>query len=311
MEEAATPGGAPTIAYAIGDDILSQATATSVSHLLHDGHSSTRLLTDSTGAVSSRYDFDAYGSEVGFKADEVSAPATNILYAGEQFDRDLQCYYLRARYYNQAVGSFTSFDSFDGSNFDPQSLHKYAFAHSDPVNRIDPSGHFSTLEVSVAASITQMVLVMQINSGIKFLQDIQTPDAFALQAILTVADAINTVIAIYQLIKVAIAIAIKIGQGISTLIKWLFAKPAISGSPIGIAAKVYINKYTQITSGPVFDQVRKLASKLGFTGKVVVLKGEEVGTGAVATADNDIVIWEKSVNERFLYRIAWNWLYDS
>ena len=63
-----------------------------------------------------------------------------MLYSGEQFDTGLQQYYLRARYYNQNNGRFNQLDPFAGDNFDPQSLHKYAYVHADPVNRADPSG---------------------------------------------------------------------------------------------------------------------------------------------------------------------------
>jgi RHS repeat-associated protein len=78
-----------------------------------------------------------------------------LLYTGEQFDTGLQQYYLRARYYNQNNGRFNQIDPFAGSSFDPQSLHKYTYAHNDPVNGVDPSGRMTLPElVSVLAIIT-------------------------------------------------------------------------------------------------------------------------------------------------------------
>jgi hypothetical protein len=38
---------------------------------------------------------------------------------------------------------FSRFDPFEGVATDPQSLHKYTYAHSDPVNHVDPSGLFT------------------------------------------------------------------------------------------------------------------------------------------------------------------------
>ena len=61
--------------------------------------------------------------------------------------------YLRARYYDQNTGRFNRLDPFEGNNEDPQSLHKYAYAHCDPVNGIDPSGEMSLGEFNVSASI--------------------------------------------------------------------------------------------------------------------------------------------------------------
>ena len=51
-------------------------------------------------------------------------------------------YYLRARYYDPLNGRFNQTDPFAGSPQDPQSLHKYLYAHANPVNGIDPSGNY-------------------------------------------------------------------------------------------------------------------------------------------------------------------------
>lgn len=50
--------------------------------------------------------------------------------------------YLRPRYYSPSTGQFNKVDPFAGNFEDPQSLHKYTYAHDDPVNNIDPSGNF-------------------------------------------------------------------------------------------------------------------------------------------------------------------------
>jgi RHS repeat-associated protein len=60
--------------------------------------------------------------------------------SGEQYDADLGLYYLRARYYNPATGRFMSRDPEEGKPWDPATLHKYLYASSDPVNRVDPRG---------------------------------------------------------------------------------------------------------------------------------------------------------------------------
>ena len=43
-------------------------------------------------------------------------------------------------YLNPSSGRFWTMDSFEGNQSDPLSLHKYLYAHADPVNGIDPSG---------------------------------------------------------------------------------------------------------------------------------------------------------------------------
>ncbi len=65
-----------------------------------------------------------------------------MLYAGEQYDASASMYYNRARYYNPANGTFNRVDPYSGNTRDPQSLHKYAYCHNNPINGIDPSGMF-------------------------------------------------------------------------------------------------------------------------------------------------------------------------
>ena len=79
-------------------------------------------------------------------------PRTSILYSGEQTDASgLQ--YLRARYYDPANGRFNRLDPFAGNNSDPQSLHKYLYAHGNPVMNVDPTGLFSIVSIGAASGI--------------------------------------------------------------------------------------------------------------------------------------------------------------
>jgi len=146
----------------IGDDILSQSSTPnsplSTSYLLYDGHGSTRLLTSDTGSISARYNYDAYGKNL-FSANATTPSATDMLYSGEQFDPNLQMQYLRARYYEQNNGRFNRLDPFSGNNYDPQSLHKYAYTHCNTVSGIDPSGEMTLLlTVSVIVAIVAISL---------------------------------------------------------------------------------------------------------------------------------------------------------
>lgn len=145
FEETAELGGSIVRSYTIGDDVLSQTVAGVTSHLLYDGHGSTRQLADNNGTVTANYAYDAYGKMLGGNpgVTDGKTSATDLLYAGEQFDPGLQMEYLRARYYDQDNGRFNRLDPFEGNSEDPQSLHKYAYVHCDPVNGIDPSGLYS------------------------------------------------------------------------------------------------------------------------------------------------------------------------
>jgi RHS repeat-associated protein/uncharacterized repeat protein (TIGR01451 family) len=135
--------------YTYGHMLISQSQtldgARRVSFYGLDGGGSVRLLTDDVGNVTDTYDYDAFGMLI---ASTGNTPNV-YLYRGEQYDPQLGFYYLRARYMNPETGRFITADSFEGSSFDPTSLHKYLYADNDPVNRKDPTGYTTIMEKMV------------------------------------------------------------------------------------------------------------------------------------------------------------------
>ena len=63
-----------------------------------------------------------------------------------------------------ATGTFTTMDTYQGSIFDPVSLHKYLYANANPVMNVDPSG-YSTLtgQQVAAAGIAVMASAVLVN----------------------------------------------------------------------------------------------------------------------------------------------------
>jgi RHS repeat-associated protein len=104
-----------------------------------------RQLTNSAGAVTDTYDYDAFGNDI----NHAGSTPNNYLYRGEQYDPDLGLYYLRARYYNSTTGRFMSRDPQDNSLRTPNDLHKYLYANGDPVNGWDPTGRGDLVELDV------------------------------------------------------------------------------------------------------------------------------------------------------------------
>jgi len=153
LEELPSVGATPTASYTIGSQVISQKKSGTNSYFMADGHGSTRLLTDTNGVISDRYSYDAYGNALDFTFGTLNPPRTAMLYSAERFDSDLQQYYLRARYYNPAIGRFGVQDQVDGTPNDPLSLHKYAYCQNNPVNGRDPSGNETLATMSFAMSI--------------------------------------------------------------------------------------------------------------------------------------------------------------
>ena len=131
-----------------------------------------------------------------------------MLYSGEQFDPNLQMQYLRARYYDQNNGRFNRADPFSGNRYDPQSLHKYAYAHSDPVSNVDPSGEAAgsligmVSVVAIQAVLYTMVLgaVLDVVTGGEFYEGLHLTLYYLTEASTWLVAAMNVVLGIASLI---------------------------------------------------------------------------------------------------------------
>ncbi|MBX3245455.1 MAG: RHS repeat-associated core domain-containing protein, partial [Acidobacteria bacterium] len=139
-----------------GLDLISQRSNTAVSFYNYDGHGSVRGLSSTDGSLTDTYSYDAFGTII----ERTGTTDNNYLYAGEQFDADLGFYYNRARYLNVETGRFLSQDSYEGSQFEPKSLHKYVYADNDPANRTDPSGRYSIAETTIVINVNSILSTM-------------------------------------------------------------------------------------------------------------------------------------------------------
>lgn len=157
--------------------MISQQVNGSISYYGYDGLGSTKFLTNQNGLISDTYQYNAYG-EVTSKTGNTD---NNYLYAGEQFDRSLNQYYLRARYYNQGVGRFTQMDSWQGRVNSPITLNKYLYANANPTYYTDPSGYVGLGDFSVAQSMMSNL----ISRGVNFYR--------AVSKFQNIADTINAV----------------------------------------------------------------------------------------------------------------------
>jgi RHS repeat-associated protein len=164
-ERTTTATGTTFKTYTYGHDLLSVTTPSSLPatrYFLYDGGGSVRALADESGAITDRYTYDAFGVLISSPA-EGSPAAAGYLYRGEQYDSDLGLYYLRARFMNPDSGRFWNQDTYEGSNSDPASLHKYLYAHANPVRYSDPTGHFvDTRSMAVSTAVMGVVTRMAI-----------------------------------------------------------------------------------------------------------------------------------------------------
>ncbi|MFT3951682.1 MAG: RHS repeat-associated core domain-containing protein [Oscillospiraceae bacterium] len=140
--------------YTRGSELLSLERTDETRWYLYDGHGSVRALVDETGAVTDTYTYDAFGNLTASTGDTENS----YLYCGEQYDANTGFYYLRARYMNPSTGTFISMDTYQGSMFDPVSLHKYLYANANPVMYCDPTGHMTLAETQICSALAGILM---------------------------------------------------------------------------------------------------------------------------------------------------------
>ena len=167
LEERDSLGGLLTN-YTYGSDLLSQnVNGLGESYFHYDGLGSTRGLTDGAETLTDTYAYEAFGVETG----STGATPNAYRFAGEQLDAETGDYYLRARYYGTSVGRFRRMDTWMGDPNRPTSLNKYIYTEANPVNGIDPSGHFTIMGVSNVFALTSII------GGTSFLNVFETAGA--------------------------------------------------------------------------------------------------------------------------------------
>ncbi len=82
------------------------------------------------------YEYDAFGE----LHSSTGSTANDYLLTGQQYDAATGLYFLRARYYDPAIGRFLSQDPYPVNTGNPMELNRYVYTANNPVNYADPSG---------------------------------------------------------------------------------------------------------------------------------------------------------------------------
>jgi RHS repeat-associated protein len=106
-----------------------------------DALGSVTELSDASGAIVERYEYDVYGAVTIYDADwitrTVSAAGNPYLFTGRRFDPESGNYYYRARVYSPALGRFLSMDPL---GFEAGDYNLYCYVFGNPTTMVDPTG---------------------------------------------------------------------------------------------------------------------------------------------------------------------------
>ena len=101
---------------------------------------------------------DSSGNALGFAP---SSAITEYLYNQQYYDVISGQYYMRARNYDPATGTFTQQDTISLAPGDLANANLFLFAGADPTNMFDPSGH-----IGLMSTLGSIAVGMALNSAI-------------------------------------------------------------------------------------------------------------------------------------------------
>ena len=104
-----------------------------------DIQGSTTSLVKEDGSADATYQYTDFGETIIHGDDQAK---NEVCYTGGIYDQSTGLYYLNARYYNPEDGRFMTEDSYRGEIMKPETGHLYVYCANNPVNYVDPSGHF-------------------------------------------------------------------------------------------------------------------------------------------------------------------------
>ena len=113
-----------------------------------DIQGSTTSLVKEDGSADATYQYTDFG-ETTINGDNKAE--NEVCYTGGIYDQSTGLYYLNARYYNPEDGRFVTEDTYRGETNEPDTQNLYVYCADNPVNYVDPSGHWIDTVLDVAS----------------------------------------------------------------------------------------------------------------------------------------------------------------
>jgi len=124
--------------YVYGLGLIGQEDAGVYHTYHHDRRGSTVALTDISGNVTDRIQYEPYGT-LTYRTGNTLTPFQYNGKYGVMTDAN-GLYHMRARYYNPEIRRFINQDLLLGSITDGQNLNRYAYVNGCPISYVDPFG---------------------------------------------------------------------------------------------------------------------------------------------------------------------------
>lgn len=110
---------------------------------------------DNAGETVVKYGYDAYGNcKIDYTINSDLAHTNPIRYRSYYYDDETQLYWVSSRYYSPEICRWISPDSIEYLDIETvNGLNLYCYCGNDPINNIDPSGHFAVTTLIILGLI--------------------------------------------------------------------------------------------------------------------------------------------------------------
>jgi len=127
----------------LGDRKIASVTNGETSFFFADHLGGTNVITDSAGVKLELIEYEPFGVRIRHEKYGSGEDVAWHYFTGQRLDEETELYFYNARYYDPSLGRFITADTIVPGASNPQSFNRYSYCHNNPVNRIDPTGHWS------------------------------------------------------------------------------------------------------------------------------------------------------------------------
>lgn len=122
-------------------------------YFTHSDHlGSSNVITDDSGSVVQHLEYKPFGeTALNEPANWPTGEPTDHKFTGKELDDSTGLYFYGARYYDPSIGRFVTPDTIVQAPYDPQSLNRYSYCRNNPLNYVDPTGHWFWAAIIIGA----------------------------------------------------------------------------------------------------------------------------------------------------------------